>query len=202
VTSTFAPGDGPFRAKGTVYLGLLDSTNHRCPGGVDRVLENLESPEVRRFFEQRFLASSRYDIFPFLPFSRTAARLAGMPFLLYAKEGARFQAVRDTQGVYRFLLKLASPRLVAERLPRTFMQYFDFGTVEGRSLGEREFEVVGRGIPEPIAEWLITVIEGFVPVAMQLAGARAIATRVDPPVREGSLHGVPLVSSRLHLRWS
>jgi hypothetical protein len=198
----FAPGEGPFRAKGTVYTGLVVSTDQRCPGGFKAVLDNLPDDALRAFFTQRFLASSRYDIFPIIPFSRAAAKLAGLPPLQYSKEGARFAANRDIHGVYRFLLKLASPRLVAERLPRAYMQYFDFGQVEGRSLGEREFEIVGRGFPEPVAEWLVTAIEGFVPVAMQIAGARGILTRIDPLVREGEQHGVPLVRSRLHLMWS
>jgi hypothetical protein len=198
----FLPGTSPFRAKGNVYLGLLESTNRRCPGGVPHVLANLESGELRAFFEQQFLAASRYDILPLLAFSRVAAKLSGMPPLTYAKEGARLQAVRDTQGVYRFLLKLASPGLLAARIPRLYMQYFDFGSVESRSVGDRAVDVVLRAVPEPVIDWLLKVFEGFLPVAMQLAGARTIVAHADPPERDGETRGMPLASSRLHLRWS
>jgi hypothetical protein len=40
----------------------------------------------------------------------------------------RHQATLDIQGVYRMLLKLTSPKLVAVRLPKMMSKYFDFGT--------------------------------------------------------------------------
>lgn len=198
----FAPGESPFRAKGTIYTGLIASTDTRCPGGTAAVLAAIEDSKLRAFFEQHFLAASWYDLFPLIPFSHTAARVAGVAHAPYAKEGARFQAARDINGVHRFFLKLASPRMVAERLPRLMMQYFNFGRAEGTSTGDKSYEVVGRGIPEPVVVWLSTVIEGFVPAAMQLAGARAIVARTDPPEPDGSAHGIPLVRSRLALTWT
>jgi hypothetical protein len=198
----FPTGEGPFRAKGTIYQGLVASTDARCPGGFAAVVKELDDDKLRAFYGQHFLAASWYDLFPLIPFSHTAARVAGMAHLPYAREGARFQAVRDINGVHRFFLKLASPKMVAERLPRLMMQYFNFGRSEGRATGTRAYEVTGRGIPEPVAAWLITVIEGFVPAAMHLAGARSIAARHDSIEPDGEAHGVPLVRSCLHLTWT
>ncbi len=198
----FAPGESPFRAKGTIYQGLVASTDARCPGGTAAVIEALDDDALRAFYGQQFLAASWYDLLPLIPFSHTAARVAGIAHLAYAKEGARFHAVRDINGVHRFFLKLASPKMVAVRLPRLMMQYFNFGRAEGQATGEKSFEVIGRAIPEPVCAWFVTVIEGFVPAAMQHAGARSIVARTDPPEPDGFAHGVPLVRSRLALTWT
>jgi hypothetical protein len=198
----FAPGESPFRAKGNVYLGLFESTNSRCPGGVSAVLERIESPDLVAFYNQPFVAAVWYDILPLLTFSVQAARLAGKPHLPYVREGARFQARRDMNGVYRFFLKLATTRMLVERLPRVHSQYFNFGKSIGQKLEGERAEIVGRQIPEPLAPWMLAVIEGFVPEVMVAHGARDVVARLDPFQPDGELHGVPAVRSRLVLTWS
>src|SRR5665213_1010070 len=149
------PGDGPFRAKGTLYRGLVASTDARCPGGYSAVLARIEEGPLNDFLTQNFLAANWYDVMPLLAFSKMAAQVANMPHSAYARGGARFQASRDINGVHRFFLKLASPKLVADRLPRLMLQYFDFGRVEGGAIGTRSYEIRAREIPEPIAQWLM-----------------------------------------------
>ncbi len=197
----FPPGEGPFRGKGLLYKGLVASTDARCPGGYSAVLARFEEGPLRDFLTQNFLAASLYDVMPLIAFSKMAAVVANVPHVKYAHDGARFTANRDINGVHRVFLKLASPKLVAERLPRLMLQYFDFGRVSGAATGPRSYEMIAHEIPEPIAEWLMLMIEGFVPVALQLAGARSVVAKVDPPEPDGSSKGVALVATRLHLAW-
>jgi hypothetical protein len=197
----FLPGEGPFRAKGTLYKGLVASTDARCPGGYSAVLEGIDDERLKHFLMQNFLAASWYDVMPLLAFSKMAAQVANVPHSKYARDGARFTANRDIHGVHRFFLKLASPKLVADRLPRLMLQYFDFGRVEGGAIGPRSYEMFAREIPEPVAQWLMLMIEGFVPVALQLAGAKSVVAKIDTPEPNGSAKGVALVSTRLHLTW-
>lgn len=197
----FLPGEGPFHAKGTLYKGLVASTDARCPGGYAAVLARIADERLKNFLTQNFLAASWYDVMPLLAFSKMAAQVANVPHVKYAHDGARFTANRDINGVHRFFLKLASPKLVADRLPRLMLQYFDFGRVESAALGPRSYEVLASEIPEPIAHWLMLMIEGFVPVALQLAGAKSVVAKIDAPEPDGSAKGVALVSTRLHLAW-
>jgi uncharacterized protein (TIGR02265 family) len=197
----FLPGEGPFHAKGLIYKGLVASTDARCPGGYAAVLARIDDERMKNFLTQNFLAASWYDVMPLLAFSKLAAQVANVPHVKYAHDGARFTANRDINGVHRFFLKLASPKLVADRLPRLMMQYFDFGRVEGVATGPRSYELSAHEIPEPIAQWLMLMIEGFVPVALQLAGAKSVVAKIDPPEPDGSAKGVALVSTRLHLTW-
>jgi hypothetical protein len=81
------------------------------------------------------------------------------------------------------------------------LQYFDFGRIEGGAIGPRAYEIIAHEIPEPVSEWLMVMIEGFVPVALQLAGAQRVVARLDTPTPDGSAKGVSLVTTRLHLAW-
>ena len=165
------------------------------------MLARIEDEALKNFLAQNFLAASWYDVMPLLAFSKMAAQVANVPHSKYARDGARFTANRDINGVHRVFLKLASPKLVADRLPRMMLQYFDFGSVEAEATGPRSYEILAREIPEPISEWLMLMIEGFVPVALQLAGAQSVVAKMDPPKPDGSAKGVSLVATRLHLVW-
>lgn len=198
----FAPGESPFRTKGTGYLGLFDSFDRRVPGGKKAVFARLADPRVAAFFAQRFLASSTYDLLPLLDASMTAAKITNVPWREFVRGGARIQAERDLDGVYKVLLRVASARLVVERLPRILVQYFNFGAVEGRFSGEKRFEARIRGVPRPVAPWLTAIGEGFVPVVMQAAGAASSVVLVHPFEHDGEAHGMETTSARFSVSWT
>lgn len=197
----FAPGESPFRTKGTAYLGLLASFDRRVPGGSKAVLERLTDPRVAAFFGRRFLASSMYDVLPLLEASMLAAKIAGVPWREFVRGGARFQAERDLSGVYRMLLRVASPTLVVERLARILVQYFDFGEVEGEFTGMTRFEARVRGVPRPVAPWLTAIGEGFIPVVMKAAGAQKTSVLVHPFEPSGHVRGMEVASARFRVTW-
>jgi hypothetical protein len=185
------------------YQGLLESFDARVPGGAKEAIALL-SPETAAFFDQPFLAGSMYDILPLLDLSRQGALLCQVSWREFVREGARRQAERDTSGVYRFMLRLASPKLVVERLPRVMVQYFDFGEVSGEHdpEGRTRFDASVRGLPEPVAPWLSAVGEGFIPVVMRRAGARDVSVLVHPPRPCGLQAGVRLLEARFAVKWT
>ena len=69
------------------------------------------------------------------------------------REAARWQAKRDIGGVFKLILKLASPELVARALPRASMQYFEFGAARGELLGRGRLRAVQTGVPLPLVPW-------------------------------------------------
>ena len=174
----FAPGTSPFRCKGVVYKGLLASADERCPGGTAAVMARIEDPALRAFFERPFLAASYYDLLPIVPFGQVAAHIAGMPYLAYVRDGGRWQAQQDVHGIYRVLLHLATPRMVCARLPRLTLQYFDFGRTTGHLVGHDRYESSMSGIPRPILAWLQAALTGFIPVALETAGAKNVVVRI------------------------
>lgn len=198
----FAPGESPFRAKGTAYQGLLASADARVPGGSKAVLAAIDDRAMLEFFEQRFLAASTYDVFPIVPFGMAGARVVGMTYPEYVRAGAAFQAKRDMHGIYKVLLKFASPSSVVQRLPRVLVQYFNFGSIEGRFVGERKYEATARGIPKPLIVWLINIAQGFIPVVMGQAGAKDTGVRIHAPQPDGVEHGIELVRAAFTISWS
>lgn len=197
----FAPGESPFRTKGNVYRSLFDSADARVPGGRQAVLDRIDDAQLAAFFAQSFLAASSYDVLPIVPFGMIAARLCGVSYPEFVRGGAAFTARRDMNGVYRVLLKLASPDAVVKRLPRILLQYFNFGEIEGRFVGARVYEAVARGIPQPLIVWTLNIAYGFVPVLMEAAGAREIDLQIGAREPEGEQQGVMLVRSSFVVSW-
>ncbi len=198
----FAAGASPFRVKGHVYQGLFESTDKRCPGGVAAVLPRLADEELQTFFQQKFLAASFYDLLPLLEFGREAAHLAGVPYSSYVRGGARLQAEKDVNGLYRALLRLASPNLVVSRMPRALVQYMNFGQAEGRMTAERTFEIVVRGVPEAVQVWLTAAAEGFVPYVLETAGATEVTSRAIRATPDETVNGVQLVRGGVVFKWT
>ena len=113
-----------FHCKGNVYLGLFESL--RTLAIKEEVCARIESTSLRAFAMQPFLMASWYDIEPILALGETGARITGKPYADFMRSMAVDQANRDVGGVYRVLLKLASPSAVVDRLPRVANRYFDF----------------------------------------------------------------------------
>jgi hypothetical protein len=199
--ATFAPGESPFRTKGNVYRALFESADKRVPGGLAAVLAQIDDPALRAFYDQTFLAASTYDIFPLIPFGQAGAKLAGVPYPEFVRRGAELTATRDMNGIYRVILKLASPEMVVARLPRILAQYFDFGDIDGKFNGSRRYEATARGLPRTIALWLTNIAQGFIPVVLEQAGARNVSLAIRAPLDSGVEHGVTVVTVSFEVRW-
>lgn len=202
IYGTFEVGASPFRVKGVAYQGLRASFDARVPGGLEGVVARIDRPELTAFFAQPFLPSSTYDILPLLEASQSAARACGTPWREFVRAGSRLQAERDLGGVYRTLLRLASPRMVVDRIPRILTQYLSFGEVKGALTADTHWEAESRGIPQPVSSWMHAIAEGFVPVLLEAAGAKDVAMVFRPFSVEGRSAGVDLIHARFSVTWS
>jgi len=187
--------------KGHVYRSLLDHIRTLIPSGLDAVLPSLPTEDVRTFFQQSFLHSAWYDVLPMLPLNTAVGRVAGLTMTQVVREASRAQALRDVNGVYRFVLKLASPELVVERLPRATKNYFDFGSTEidGRMPGQAT--LLRTGVPACLLPWYCAVTEGFVAVPLELAGAKDVRVRPARAESDGTKLGVETLKVPFQLQW-
>ena len=203
VYGPFSAGASPFRTKGNVYHSLFEAFDKRVPGGASAVFARLEDRDVKAFVEQRFLAASMYDFLPLLELSMISARLAGRGWREFVREGASFTAARDLNGIYKVMLKLATPRMVVERLPRILIRYFDFGRVEGAVSPSRptRYEAAVHDIPKPVWPWLSAVAEGFIPLVMANAGAKDATVIMYPPTSSGVRGGMDLLTGVFSVTW-
>jgi hypothetical protein len=198
---THEAGEGPLRAKGNIYVGTHRYYSKAVPGGVSAVLSRLSNQKLIAFLGRPFVASSWYDVGPLVPFGEAAAQVAGVPHLEFLRSQARAQAMTDIHGVYKLLLKLASPEMVMSRLPRVATQYFDFVTAEVRELAPRHWESTGRGIPHVAASTYMATTEAFLVRGLALSGAKNVKHRWFPAESAGTLQGIAVVSLRRELSW-
>jgi hypothetical protein len=202
--AAFPPGESPFHAKGLVYGGAREYWGQRVPGGIEALRNALGATgdaSLARFLDTPFTPSGWYDALPVVPLSAVAARLVGVPQAQLVRENAAWLAERDLNGVYRVILMMASVEMVAMRLGKLSMQYFDFGRAETVRVRDRVVESRRFGIPAPLAPWFIFAADGFVPVALKLAGAKSVRLRHGSPLPEGLLHGAPAVQIRFEIQW-
>jgi hypothetical protein len=197
----------PFRTKGLVFQGACDFYDRFIPGGTRAVIasaarSNPSLPGLERSLSQSFVAGGWYDVLPILPMSRAAAFLGGLTHLRLLRDNAAWLARRDLHGVYKVVLQLASVEMVAMRLPRLSMRYFDFGSSSGKMSGPKQMTSQRTGIPRSMGDWFVHCTEGFVPVALTLAGAQDVRVRcvtAPTPARRG---GQELVDITVELSWS
>lgn len=194
-----------FRTKGLVYQGATEFWEKFVPGGVAAVrgaLAAATQTDTERFLGTHFVPGGWYPVMHILPSAVAAARLRGLPVAQHVRENATWVAERDLRGVYRILLTLSSVEAVATRLGALSMRYFDFGGAETRKTRGHLVESERVGIPAPLASWFMWCAEGFVPVALKMAGAKTVEVRTGPPRPDGSRYGVPTVRMSFELIWT
>ena len=187
-----SPGTSAFRVKGIVYKRTHEYFHEKHPAGPSAVLEHLPNTELRAFFEQPFTAGGWYDALPIAPLIRAEARALGQALPLYLRERAEFQARLDVNGLYRVLLKLASPELVASRLPRMIGQVIDFGAIELSDQQKGHVIATIRGMPQVLTEWYSSAITVYCEVALREAGSKDPRARLAHSVLTSFESGVQL----------
>jgi hypothetical protein len=202
-SSPFAPGASPWRQKGNVYRGLVRHVDAYVEGGTAAAIERVEDGEVRRFLSQPFAASGWYDIFPMVAMIVQVARLRGVPYFTAVSELSRMMAEADLNGLYRTLLRVVSPGLLAPRLPRIQAQYLNFGSLEVTGSESSHCEVVRRNHPHLLVHWYVAVVHGFLPCVLECAGARDVRVAWSPPEPEGKdAGGFEMVALRFTINWA
>lgn len=202
-TAETAPGASPFHVKGVLYRGTQEYFAKEVPGGIEALYAQLaDDPALLAFIQQTFLPSSWYDVLPAARLIRAEARAVGLTLARYLRLRTRYQAERDIGGVYRVLLKLASPDLVANRLPRLMAQMFDFGTTDTRVLATGHLDMRMRAFPAALVDWYVGCFGVYADVALRLAGAQNVAVTTKTPLPDGDRDGIPLVVIGIEVRYS
>jgi hypothetical protein len=195
-------GENPFHAKGSVFKSTERILDKYVDGGLPAVLERVGDSTLRAFWAQPLLAGAWYDVFGMVMTVREIARMRGLPYFKVVSEMSRMVAEEDLRGIYRALLKLATPEMVAPRLPRIQARYMDFGGVEVGSVTPGRADATRTGHPRILAHWYVAVITGFMPPILEAAGAKSPRIRWNRPVPEGKAHGFETVSIRFEASWT
>ena len=198
-----AIGATSFRVKGHVYQKMKDNVAGTVEGGVERLLERVDPPEVRDFFRQRFLGGSWYDALPMAPLSFAHARLSGSALHPFCRERGRIVAQHDVPGIYKAILRLFSPTTLVSRLPRVATFYFSFGNATAEQLEPARARTTLAGLPYSLAPMLAGVVEGFISVALEQSGAKGVEVRTVDVCFDGQVvDGIPTAWVRHESSWN
>ncbi len=197
----FGPGKSPFQVKGIAYKGHLDYTDRYVPGGVRAMVAELNDPGQTHFFDQPFLAASKYDVFPLAQAGVACANLTRLSFPQFIRIRSRVQAEQDIKGVYKFLMNLVSAEAIAQRIPKIMGQYFDFIETEITEVDKHRVVNIQHGVPTALAGWLALVCTSYMDTILKLAGATAPRTTAELFGEEGSAHGLPVSGIEFAVTW-
>jgi hypothetical protein len=189
-----------YRVKGNVYLGTKSYFERKVPGGLDVLYAAIRDPELLAFIQQKFLTVAWYDVLPSVPLIRAEARALGLSVRAYLEQRAAYQAEHDLSGIYRFFLRVVGTENVAMRLPRVFVQTYDFGTSEVKVLEPGHIEGFIRDFPNVLYEWFSTALPTYATTALRRTGAKdaVVTARRAEAMGTGAL---PLTSLHLDFRW-
>jgi hypothetical protein len=190
-----------FHVKGLIYARTHMYFTEHVEGGPAAVLPHLPSDTLRDFFQQTFVAATWYDALPMAPLIRAEARACALPVKEYLARRAGWQAEQDIHTVYRLLLKLASPSMVASRLATLVSRVIDFGEPAVVERGDRRLRLVVRGMPDVLTEWYDNAMTVYGERALRLAGAKEPSVRVETAMPAAPAHGVPLSDLTFALSW-
>ncbi|MDI1442967.1 hypothetical protein [Polyangium sp. 6x1] len=197
----FAPGTSPFRCKGVLYVDTLDFIDENVRGGRAAVLERVTNAALREFLGRVFVVGGWYDVFPLLAMHGSVSMVAGQPFLEVIRMISRARIPRQFTGLYRFLLKMASPEMTMRNLARISGTYYDFVRVDVAEVRPRTFASSASGVPAVAAPAYMAATEIGVVHALELAGARRVRHRWLSQVPEGRAHGMDVVCVRREVSW-
>ncbi|MBX3263479.1 MAG: hypothetical protein KIS78_13455 [Labilithrix sp.] len=186
--------------KGNAYRGLVEQIVRTVPGGVDAVSAHL-SAATRSFFAQNLMAGGWYDVVPVEELTRVASRLSGQPHELFCQRAARAILERDSNGIYRAILRLATADLVVRALPYTTNRYFDFVKLDVQCLEKRRYRVTVSGVPRAVVQSYIPMTTVFIAGAIERAGGRDVETIVSAPRFHAVVRGHPVMQFQRDIRW-
>jgi serine/threonine protein kinase len=193
-------GSSPFRIKGLPYRGLVHFVERLLPGGLDRLCSELEDPTLREFIRQPFLATSRYDVLPFVPLSATLARLASQPFDAFVRAATEAQARYDARTVYKRLYDGATKQDAAQRIARFEAQYNDFGDFDAWFDGPNVLVLQRSRFPAYLSPWYRVMHPAYTVEATSIIGMPAKATE-QAATPAGRRKGLDLVTCRCEVHW-
>lgn len=197
----FPVGKSPFRIKGSGYLLHLQYVDEHLPGGRAAMLAAIGRPDLRAFFEQTFFAGHLVDIYPLVAVGYVCARLQGLSFERFIRMRSRHQAEGDLKLFRKMILRIASPELLASRIPIITASYFDFATAEVIERQPGAITAVMHGVPKEVAPWMGYVADETVRFMLEYNGVKELRSKITLE-REPAREGQEIVGIRSTMQWS
>lgn len=190
-----------FNMKGNAWLGVQEFIQQTVPGGLAAVAAELPA-EIQSFIAQQFVPAGWYDILPIEELTRASARAASETHTTYCRNLADFILRRDQRGLYRAILRFASPEMLVRALPMATKRYFDFVKLEVSNVDHRSYRVLVAGVPQLVAMTYITITNVFITRAIEGSGGKNVVCEISAPTSCGTVNAQPVMKFERRLSWS
>lgn len=187
-----------FNMKGNAWRGITEYLGREV--GMAPIIEQL-APATRTFFDQPFVASVWYDVRPVAELTQAAAQVAGQAHMTLCRAIGTYIYERDMSGIYRAILKFATPDLMVKALPLATTRYFDFVKLETTRVGPKAYDVTLDGIPAETASTYANVTSIFIERAIAGSGGRNVSAQCLDPTPGPGISGTPTSRIVRQLRW-
>ncbi len=194
-----AAGTGPFRIKGVFYKGFVARLASTI--GLDSFAERLTDEGLKVFIRQPFLATARYDIFPFVPLHGALARHLGVSMVELIRTATAAQVRYDSTHVYKTIFHSARPEDLADRVARFNGQIYDFGKFSGRLDGPKALVLDFEEVPAFVDPWFGPMHVAYAIEGMRVSGAVSVTVASHQMRDAGTQRGFPVVSYRTQITW-
>jgi hypothetical protein len=170
-------------------------------GGLDAFCETLPDDALRAFVRQPFLATGRYDIFPFVPLVQALARKLGVRLDAMVKAATAAQAKYDAKHAYKLIFDLQRPEEIGDRLSRFNLRIYDFGQYGAVIPEPNRLVMTFSGIPAYLEPWFGPMHVAYAEASLKIVGAEEVTVPSQVVEDAGTKSGFPLVSFRTERRW-
>jgi hypothetical protein len=190
-----------FNMKGNAWRGIREFIEKVVPGGTAALLAEL-SPSDRTHYQQDFIPSGWYDAIPVEAVTEAAARLTGMTHAAFCTRFGQVVLERDMNGIYRAILRFATPDMMVKSLPLASRRYFDFVVMNIEQRGARDYVMHLSGIPRPVLPTYVSVTEVFTRNAISGSGGRDVRVETSAPMPGPAKDGIATVTLDRTLKWT
>jgi hypothetical protein len=170
------------RVRGTSFVGTLDYVSSTFgPDAVARVMEDLPADlrALLRPGSPALLPAGWYDAVALSTLTRAIDRRLGKGDLTLAREIGRHVAFTDVNRFFKWLFRLAGPKMLFARAASVWSNYYDGGryVFEGASDGQASIRVEDWDAADEV---LCRRLEGWIARAFELASG----VEARPEIRE------------------
>lgn len=187
--------------RGNGWRSVQEFLERTIPGGLGALRDILPEP-TRTFINHSFDPDGWYDYFELEAVTRMASDFLGESHSMFLRQLADFTLKRDSNGIYRALLRFATPKLMVHAIPYTANRYYDFPQLTVHDISDKSCLIRVNGVPRAYAKTYMTLGNVYTIRALERTGARHVVCEASAPVSAGTSFGHEIAMFERRFSWT
>jgi hypothetical protein len=182
------------KIKGTAVHSIPEFIKKKHAGYLEKWYQEMP-PESAKIFQGIIVSSVWYPMKDTLivPLKTTARLFYNNNFELAARTMGRFSAEIALTGVYKFFIKVGTPKFLIDRASSLMKTYFEPCeiTVKQTDTKELQFQITLFPEADEVVEWNIA---GWIDKALEISGCKNVKTRVTKSLARGDKYSEIIIT--------